>query len=118
MTKAILYVIIQTIKINTERCRIMHRNVFDIDKLADTAMLSLTDAEKEKLTHDVDKLIMFANKIKDFEFDEVKYGKRGPKNVFREDAVGACTDRNELIFSDKITSDGYISVPIVIGGEE
>lgn len=96
----------------------MHSNEFNIDKLADTAMLSLTDAEKQKLTHDVNKLIMFANKIKDFEYDEVKYFKRGPKNVFRSDIVGTCTARDELLNSPKNTSDGYITVPIVIGGEE
>ena len=96
----------------------MHNNAFDIDKLSRTAMLYLSDDEKKKLAADVDKLIMFANKIKDFEYDEVKYWKRGPKNVFREDKAHKCTERDELLTEDIVTPEGYISVPIVIGGEE
>ena len=95
-----------------------HDNTFNIDKLAQTAMLSISEAEKEKLTSDMNKLISFADKIKDFEYDEVKYGKRGPKNVFRDDTAKKSTDRSELLRSAGSVDDGYITVPIVIGGEE
>ena len=42
-------------------------NNINIERLADVAMLSLTDNEKQKLTADMQKLIAFAEKIKDFE---------------------------------------------------
>lgn len=93
-------------------------NNFNIEKLADAAMLSLSDSEKKKLVSGMNKLIAFAEKIKDFEYDEVKYGKRGPKNVFRDDEVGNCTDRSELLSGCVSTSDGFIAVPAVLGGEE
>ena len=91
---------------------------FNIEKLADAAMLSLSNEEKQKLVSDMEKLIAFAKKIKDFEYDEVKYGKRGPKNVFRADEVEKCTDRGELLSGCVSTADGFISVPAVLGGEE
>ena len=93
-------------------------NNINIERLADVAMLSLTDNEKKKLTADMQKLIAFAEKIKDFEYDEVKYGKRGPKNVFRSDKIGTRFERSELLSGCNATSEGFIEVPAVIGGEE
>lgn len=93
-------------------------NSFNIEKLADAAMLSLSESEKRKLSSDLDKLIVFAEKIKNFEYDEVKYGKRGPKNILREDTVGKCTDRSDLLSACKSTASGFIEVPAVTGGEQ
>ena len=93
-------------------------NSINIERLADIAMLSLTEEEKQKLTADAKKLISFAEKIKDFEYDEVKYGKRGPKNVLRADKPSPCTNRESLLSGCVSTAGGFIEVPAVIGGEE
>lgn len=96
-------------------------DVDNIDKICALAMLSLSDAEKSKLIEDINSTLVFFQQLRSIDtdgMDRMPYFPHDNLNVQREDTVGEPLCRDRLL-AEAPDSDGeYITVPLVISGED
>ena len=85
---------------------------FDINKIAELAMLELKEEEKSSLSMDMAKIVAFAEKIaeagetvQEWEMQDVP---------LREDAAGASLTAGEALSAAPEKKDGFFFVPQVV----
>ncbi len=91
---------------------------FDIDRIADLAKLSLSDAEKADVSADLAAIVAFADELSDSPIEGIEPARFGGDQVnrLREDEVGGSYDRSALLASAPAKTDEYVRVPRVIEG--
>lgn len=85
----------------------------DFDKLADLAMLYVSEKEKEKAERDMQNIVAFADKISLFQGGEWEENLISPVSVsdLREDFPEKGILREYILSNSAEVKDGYISVP-------
>lgn len=87
-----------------------------VEHVAHLARLSLSDAEKEQMTVDMEAIIEFADQINSLDISDVKPTEYiiPVNNVFREDVARPSTDREKLLSNAPNQANGCFSVPKVV----
>ena len=87
----------------------------DIEYVAGLAKLKISESEMETLTHQMDGIVEFANKISELDTENVEPTNHilRVQNVMREDIVVPSYDRNEIIKNAPKKEAGCIIVPSV-----
>lgn len=85
-----------------------------VKKMADLAMLELSDEEVIKYEKELEKILGYVEKIKEVDTENIEYKSHVDiKNVMREDEPEAGLDQKTAVSQTK-NEDGYIVVPNVI----
>lgn len=90
-----------------------------IDKLADLARLEFEPAEKEKLRHDLEKMISFVQKLQELDTSEEEplLQMSTQTDVLREDEISDVLPLQDAIRNAPITDGKFFKVPKVINKE-
>ena len=88
----------------------------EVEHVAWLARLELADEEKERLTTQLNELMVHFEKLQQLDTTEVAPTSHSipVSNVFREDAVGPCLALDEAVSNAPETRDGYFVVPQVV----
>ena len=88
----------------------------EIERLAKLAKLKFTDAEIEKLTHQLDQIIEYVNKINELDLADVPpmHHVLEVTNVMRDDEVTEGLSQEEVLMNAPARHGGFFSVPKVI----
>jgi aspartyl-tRNA(Asn)/glutamyl-tRNA(Gln) amidotransferase subunit C len=85
-----------------------------VKKMADLAMLELSDAEVDKYEKELEKILGYVEKIKEVDTESIQYQSHVDiKNVLREDVAVEGLDQKTAVEQTK-NEKGYIVVPNVI----
>lgn len=87
-----------------------------IEHAADLARLNISEAEKEKFTSEMEKIISYVDKLNELDTTNVKPMEHviPMQNVLREDVVTDSFDRDELLKSAPSHENGCYKVPKVV----
>ena len=87
----------------------------DIEYVAKLAKLQVSESEMETLTHQMDGIVEFANKISELDTENVEPTNHilKVKNVMREDEVKPSYNRNDIIANAPVKEAGCLVVPSV-----
>lgn len=87
-----------------------------VDKLATLAKLSFTEIEKESIKNDLQKLIVFIEKMAEVDTADVEplLHITSAKNIFREDKIQGTITVNEALKNATINDGEFFKVPTVI----
>ena len=88
----------------------------DVEKIAELAKLSLTDAEAKTFKKEMADIIGFADQLSKADTSGIQPAEHigGLSNVLRDDKVIPPFDRDLMLKNAKTKADGYITVPKVI----
>ena len=88
----------------------------DVEAVANLARLTFTAEEMEAMAQDMSAIVAFADKLSALDTENVPVTAHVVplSNVFREDAPGAPTDRDELLANAPTKADGFFTVPRVV----
>jgi aspartyl-tRNA(Asn)/glutamyl-tRNA(Gln) amidotransferase subunit C len=91
-------------------------DAIDLDRLCVLARLSLTDAEKEKLGPQLERIVGYVEQLREVDVDGIEPMSHPVplENVLRPDEAAAPGDRDEYLRNAPATRDGQIVVPPVI----
>jgi aspartyl-tRNA(Asn)/glutamyl-tRNA(Gln) amidotransferase subunit C len=91
----------------------------DVAKVAHLARLRLTEAELDMFTGQLAQILEHANDIAALDLEGVVATAHpfGLVNVVREDVVGTCLDRDEVLAMAPDAEDGRFAVPRIISEE-
>ena len=95
----------------------MKNTKIDLEHLAALSGLSLSDSEKAAFEKDMDELISFADRIKDFDGDTLEsepFFVHSEKNIFRKDECADSLSSASLLSAAAQKRDGYIAVPEIL----
>lgn len=85
-----------------------------VKKMAELAMLDLTDAEVDKYEKELEKILSYVEKIKEVDTKSIEYQSHVDiKNVMRDDVAVEGLDQKKAVEQTK-NERGYIVVPNVI----
>ena len=89
----------------------------DIEKIASLSGLSLSDAEKEGFSADIEEMLSFANKIKETDSHADRpepFFVHSEANALRKDEYKAGLSSASLLRASADSRGGYIAVPEVL----
>ncbi len=88
----------------------------DIEKVAWLARLDIDDAEKERLTGDLNQIMKHFEKLQQLDTDLIEPTSHSHPivNVFREDIPGSSLDVKDAIANAPQEDNGYFVVPQVV----
>ncbi|MFQ5823634.1 MAG: Asp-tRNA(Asn)/Glu-tRNA(Gln) amidotransferase subunit GatC [bacterium] len=89
----------------------------EVDKIAALAKLEFSSEEKQKLTKQLDQIVVYVEKLNQLDTEDVKPTSHviDLKNVLREDKVEEWLTQEEALKNAPAKKNGYFSVPKVIG---
>ncbi|MEN6313660.1 MAG: Asp-tRNA(Asn)/Glu-tRNA(Gln) amidotransferase subunit GatC [Clostridiaceae bacterium] len=87
-----------------------------IEHIADLARLNISEAEKEKFTLEMEKIISYVDKLNELDTSNVKPMEHviPIRNILREDVVTGSFDREKLMENAPSQEDGCYKVPKVM----
>jgi aspartyl-tRNA(Asn)/glutamyl-tRNA(Gln) amidotransferase subunit C len=87
-----------------------------IEHVANLARLNISEAEKEKLTSEMENIISYVDKLNELDTSNVKPMEHviPIRNVLREDRVTGSIDREKLLRSAPVHEEGCYKVPKVV----
>lgn len=87
-----------------------------IEHVANLARLNISEAEKEKLTSEMENIISYVDKLNELDTSDVKPMEHviPIQNVLREDRVTGSFDRDKLLKSAPSQEAGCYKVPKVV----
>lgn len=87
-----------------------------IEHVAGLARLNVTEAEKDRLAHEMEKIISWVDKLNELDTSGVKPMEHviPLKNVLREDKVKGSYDRDIILANAPSREDGCFKVPKVV----
>ena len=87
-----------------------------IDKLAHLARLKFDEAEKEEIKNDLQRMILFVEKLNELDLENVEplLHMGGEINVLREDEIQGSITRQEALSNAPLHDDQFFKVPKVI----
>jgi aspartyl-tRNA(Asn)/glutamyl-tRNA(Gln) amidotransferase subunit C len=87
-----------------------------VDKLAHLARLKFNDAEKQEIKTDLQRMIVFVEKLNELNLDGVEplLHMSDEVNVLREDEVKGSVDRSEALRNAPSHDEQFFKVPKVI----
>ena len=87
-----------------------------IDKLAHLARLQFNDAEKKEIKNDLQRMIVFVEKLNELDLSGVEpmLHMSDEVNVLREDAIKGSISREEALKNAPLHDDKFFKVPKVI----
>jgi aspartyl-tRNA(Asn)/glutamyl-tRNA(Gln) amidotransferase subunit C len=91
----------------------------DVAHVARLARLALTDAELDTYTTQLGAVLDHADDVAALELDDVEPTAHPLPlvNVVRDDVVGPCLDRTEVLAQAPAVEDGRFKVPAILGEE-
>lgn len=91
----------------------------EVEHIAELARLELTDSELEEYTAQLNKILVYMEKLNQLNTENVKPLSHpiNCENVFREDVVKPSIDRKEALKNAPSKDDEFFKVPKVIGGD-
>lgn len=94
----------------------MEINDVMVDKLADLARLKFNDEEKLEIKSDLQRMIVFVEKLNELNLDDVEplLHMSDEVNVLREDVVEGSISRTEAFRNAPVHDDQFFKVPKVI----
>jgi|ERR1041385_7790017 aspartyl-tRNA(Asn)/glutamyl-tRNA(Gln) amidotransferase subunit C len=89
----------------------------DVEHVAKLARLEFTEAEKEKFTHQLNKILAYMEKLNELDTKNVEPLSHVIElsNVFRDDIVKPSHPREEMLKNAPEKSEEFFKVPKVIG---
>jgi len=87
-----------------------------IDKLAHLARLKFNDAEKQEIKNDLQRMIVFVEKLNELDLENVEplLHMSSEINVLREDEIKGSITRSEAMRNAPLHDDQFFKVPKVI----
>ncbi len=87
-----------------------------VEHVAKLARLNLTEAEKERLTGEMENIIAFADKLNELDTSGIEPTAHviPIQNVFREDVVKPSFDREKILANAPTKEDGCYKVPKIV----
>ncbi len=87
-----------------------------VEHVAKLARLNLTEAEKERLTGEMENIIAFADKLNELDTSGIEPTAHviPMQNVFREDVVKPSFDREKILANAPSQEDGCYKVPKIV----
>ncbi|MBE6668116.1 MAG: hypothetical protein E7607_07410 [Ruminococcaceae bacterium] len=95
----------------------MKRTKIDLDALASLSGLSLSNSERLSFERNMEELISFADRIKDFNGSSLgkePFFVHSEKDVLRNDVCRESLSSNALLSASAEKQHGYISVPEIL----
>lgn len=91
----------------------------DVEHVAALARLQFTDAEKEKLTHHLNEILAYVEKLNELDTTNVEPLSHvvEPGNIFREDTIRPSYPREEMLKNAPDKTEKFFKVPKVITGD-
>lgn len=88
----------------------------DLDYVARLARIHIDDEKKERLTHDMEAVIKFADKLAELDTENVEPVAHAlpVNNVFRKDEIVPSYDREKLLKNAPEKDAGCYSVPKIV----
>lgn len=95
----------------------MSVTIQDVDHIAKLAKLEFSDAEKEKLTHQFNKILKYMEQLNSLDTNNVEPLSHviELQNVFRADEVKPSTPTDVALHNAPAKTEEYFKVPKVIG---
>ncbi len=92
----------------------------DVEHIARLARLEFSDAEKEKLTHELNEILRYVEQLNSVDTENVEPLSHVIElsNRLREDKVTAGLSSDEALQNAPSKTDKFFKVPKVIGGEK
>ncbi len=89
----------------------------DVEHVAKLARLSFPEAEKEKMTHQLNDILKYMEQLNSLDTSNVEPLSHVIElnNVFREDEAKPCVTREEALKNAPSKSEKFFKVPKVIG---
>lgn len=87
-----------------------------VEHVAGLARLNLTEEEKEKLTVEMENLIVFADKLNELDTTGIEPTAHAipMNNVFRDDVVEPSYPREKILANAPSQEDGCLKVPKIV----
>ncbi|MEI6601990.1 MAG: Asp-tRNA(Asn)/Glu-tRNA(Gln) amidotransferase subunit GatC [Clostridia bacterium] len=87
-----------------------------VDYVANLARLSLTEEQKQKMLDDLDKILVYVDKLNEIDTSGVAPTAHilPVKNVFREDETEPSYDRTVILANAPVQEDGCFKVPKIV----
>jgi len=87
-----------------------------VDYVANLARLSLTEEQKQKMLDDLDKILVYVDKLNEIDTSGVAPTAHilPVKNVFREDETEPSYDRAVILANAPVQEDGCFKVPKIV----
>lgn len=87
-----------------------------IEHVAGLARLNLTQGEKEKLTSEMENIVLYFDKLNELDTSDIAPREHviPIKNVFREDVEGKSYDRGKILANAPSQQNGCFKVPKVV----
>lgn len=87
-----------------------------VEHVANLARLNLTDAEKDRLTNEMEEIIRFADKLNKLDTEGIEPTAHviPIKNVYREDVVRPSYDRDKILANAPSSDEGCFKVPKIV----
>jgi aspartyl-tRNA(Asn)/glutamyl-tRNA(Gln) amidotransferase subunit C len=110
----IIYGIFYTIR--AKGCVVLKVSLKDVEYVAGLSRLILSSDEKEQFAHDLNDILMYAEKLSELDTSEVEPTAHvlPINNVFREDVTKPSMDREDILKNAPETCDGCFVVPKVV----
>jgi aspartyl-tRNA(Asn)/glutamyl-tRNA(Gln) amidotransferase subunit C len=92
----------------------------DVARIAKLARLELTDAEIAEFQGEIAEILTHVEKLSEVDVSGIEPTAHAVPitNVVRDDVVGTCLDRKDVLANAPATAEGdLIRVPVVIGGD-
>ena len=88
----------------------------DVEKVADLSKLELNEAEKERVTKQLDEILKYGAKINELDFTDVPASPSvcDLQNIMRENEVQSRLTQEEALMNAPARHGGFFSVPKVI----
>lgn len=95
----------------------MSVTIKDVEHVASLARLSFPDAEKEKLTHELNDILKYMEQLNSLDTSNIQPLSHVIEltNVFRDDEVKLGVTREEALKNAPAKSEQFFKVPKVIG---
>lgn len=95
----------------------MSVTIRDVEHVAQLARLSFPDAEKEKLTHQLNDILKYMDQLNSLDTSNVEPLSHVIElnNIFREDQPRPCVAREEALKNAPSRTEEFFKVPKVIG---
>ncbi len=97
----------------------MSITIQDVEQIAKLARLEFTREEKEKLTHQMNQILTYMEKLNEVDTTNVEPLSHVIElnNVFREDVVRPSSSRQEMLQNAPDHTEEFFKVPKVIGSQ-
>jgi len=95
----------------------MSVTIKDVEHIAELARLEFNDSEKQKLTHELNEILKYVEKLDELDTSNVEPLSHVIElnNVFREDVVQPSIPTEEALKNAPAKKDTFFRVPKVIG---